>query len=75
MLQVENKPLCDYVLGARWNKKYPTESLDVGQSFFCPDAGKYNSINVTCRAYQRAHPGVRFSIRREDGGVRAYRVA
>jgi hypothetical protein len=52
--------------------KYPTQNLEVGQSFMVPVGDKkslWNSVTFVRRKTQR-----RFCVRVVDGGVRVWRV-
>lgn len=49
------------------------EKMKVGQSFLEPDPNKVNNLKVSSNYYSKKH-GVKFVIRKVDGGHRCYRV-
>lgn len=55
------------------NKKYPWDSMEVGDSFFVEGATVSKMAgNIT---HQKRRLGWRFSQRRQNGGVRVWRLA
>jgi hypothetical protein len=53
-------------------KKYPYTDMDVGDSFFVPEGKLQLVCNYNYRAGKRL--GLKFIARKEDGGVRVWRV-
>lgn len=55
--------------------KYPLDDMDVGDSFFVPDAD-HQDISPVIAARRRARKWTRqFTTRREDDGIRVWRTA
>lgn len=60
---------------------YPFAAMGVNDSFMMPaatdeEAKKIGtSIGASARNYARKHDGVKFTVRRVDGGVRCWRTA
>ena len=54
-------------------RKYPWYELEVGQSFFVPDA--YSSFSALVRAQTTRMAPRKFEHRWVDGGVRVWRTA
>lgn len=53
-------------------KKYPWEQMDVGDSFFVPEVKQ--SLMGTNAAHNTRMTGRRYTTRKENGGVRVWRV-
>ena len=54
-------------------KKYPWDEMDVGDSFFIPEAGKSHNFNSQCLTASKTYGKV-FKARRVEGGMRVWRV-
>ena len=52
--------------------KYPWGGMDVGDSFFIPGGGRRAQINVTAAA---RNTEFKVATRKENGGIRVWRVA
>lgn len=56
--------------------KYPWHDMEVGDSFFLPNAGRTEQQRLSTRATAFARRrGFKFATRRMDGGVRVWRLA
>ena len=63
----------------RSNKKYPWGEMEVGDSFFikCEYTRlKHQSIGGSKTNWKKRHnPNCKFTVRRVDGGIRAWRIS
>jgi hypothetical protein len=63
--------------GGHGQRVYPFTSMDVGDSFFVPYLGGRPDVLKSLRSlapYYRNKQGVRFTVRKVDGGVRVWRI-
>lgn len=60
----------------RNNSLYPFGQMEVGDSFFIPDAGKSTAASIrACASAFGKKNNRKFSCRQVDGGVRVWRLA
>jgi hypothetical protein len=53
---------------------FPWRRMEVGDSFFVPDRANTNSLSCNAAALRKRY-GLKFTVRRENGGVRVWRIA
>jgi len=54
-------------------ERYPLGDMQVGQSFFVPEAIA-KKARMAARAYVRRHPDKKYSWKYVEGGIRIWRV-
>jgi hypothetical protein len=57
--------------GGRRGSKYPFANMAIGESFFAPV--KPSALRSAVAVYVKAHPGIKFAVRTEEGGARVWR--
>ena len=58
---------------------YPFADMKVGDSFFVPSSDTFRETRLRVASaasyYGLRHPGIKFSLRKTDDGIRVWRVA
>jgi hypothetical protein len=63
-------------VGYETKPAYPFEKMNVGDSFFVKgDKKKINSVGVAVSGYKKKTPGVNFTCRASNDGIRVWRIA